>query len=109
MEECDRPDNEPDPPHQQNSQLPIADLLSGILLTSGNGRKDAHFITWFHGGLSILKKPDIFVIHEYVYEPANVISLVANAFLQTRIALFQIVDYIPDRRPFDANNFPVLG
>jgi hypothetical protein len=84
-------------------------LLSSILLTSSDGRKDAHFITWFHGGLSILKKPDIFVIYEYVYEPANVILFITNAFLQTRIALFQIVDYILDRRPFDANNFPVLG
>jgi hypothetical protein len=109
MEECDRPDNEPDPPHQQNSQLPIADLLSGILLTSGNGRKDAHFITWFHGGLGVLKKPDIFVIHENVYEPADVISLIANAFFQTRVTLFQIVDYIPDRPTFDSNNFLVLG
>jgi hypothetical protein len=84
-------------------------LLSGVLLTSGNGRKDAHFITWFHGRLGVLKKPDFFLIHEYVYEPANVILLIANAFVQTRVTLFQIVDYIPDRRTFDPNNFLVLG
>ena len=84
-------------------------MLSGILLTSGNGRKNAHFITWFHSRLGVLKKPDIFVIHEYVYESANVILLIANAFFQTRITLFQTVDYVPDRRTFDPNNFLVLG
>jgi predicted dinucleotide-binding enzyme len=32
-----------------------------------------------------------------------------NACFQTRVTLFQIVDYIPDRRTFDPNNFLVLG
>jgi hypothetical protein len=84
------------------------DLLSGILLTSSNRWKDAHFITWFHGRLGVLKKPNIFVIHENVYEPTNVILFIANPFFQTRVTLFQIVNYIPDRRTFDPNNFLVL-
>jgi hypothetical protein len=83
-------------------------LLSGILLTSSNGWKDAHFITWFHGRLGVLKKPNIFVIHENVYEPTNVILFIANPFFQTRVTLFQIVNYVPDRRTFDPNNFLVL-
>ena len=87
--------------------IPVSE--SGILLTSGNRRKDAHFITWFNGRLGVLKKPNIFVIHEYVYEPVNVILLIANAFFQTGVTLFQVVDYVSDRRAFDLNNFLVLG
>jgi hypothetical protein len=78
-------------------------------LTSGDCRKDAHFITWVHGRLSVLKKANIFVIHENVYEPANVILLIANAFFHTRVTVFQIVDYLPDGRTFDPNNFLILG
>jgi hypothetical protein len=39
----------------------------------------------------------------------RMLLLIANAFFQTRVTLFQIVDYIPDRRAFDPNNFLVLG
>jgi hypothetical protein len=80
----------------------------GIPLTSSNRWKDAHFITWFHGRLGVLKKPNIVVIHENVYEPTNVILFIANPFFQTRVTSFQIVNYIPDRRAFDPNNFLVL-
>lgn len=80
-----------------------------VLLASGDCRKDAHFITWVHGRLSVLKKPNIFVIHENVYEPPNVILLIANAFFQTRVTVFQIVDYLPNGRTFDPNNFLILG
>src|SRR5258708_4613657 len=83
--------------------------LSGILLTSGNRRKDAHFITRFYGRLGVLKKPNIFVIHEYVYEPVNIILLIANAFFQTRVTLFQVVDYVSDRRTFDLRRNQQLG
>jgi hypothetical protein len=78
-------------------------------LASGNSGKDAHFITWFDGRLGVLKKPNIFVIYEHVYESANVILLIADAFFQTRVTLFQVVDYVSDRRAFDLNNFLVLG
>ena len=77
-----------------------------VLLASGDCRKDAHFITWVHGRLSVLKKPNIFVIHENVYEPANVILLIANAFFHTRITLLQIFDYVSYRRAFESKRCP---
>ena len=78
-------------------------------LASGNCGNDAHLVTWFYDRLGVLKKPNIFVIHKDVYESANVILVIANPFFQTGVALFQVVDEIPDRRTFDLNDFLILG
>jgi hypothetical protein len=84
-------------------------LLLIILLASGNGRNDAYFITWFDGCLGVLKKPNVFIVHEDVYEPANVILFIANALFQARVTMLKVVDQVPDGSAFDLNDFLVLG
>ncbi len=79
------------------------------VLASGNGRNDAYFITWFDGCLGVLKKPNVFIVHEDVYEPANVILFIANALFQARVTMLKVVDQVPDRSCLRSERFPGSG
>src|SRR5665213_1605492 len=60
-------------------------ISPGLLLTSGNGRYDADFVTVLEGGVHVLQKTDIFLVHIDVDKTADAAGIVDQPFADAGI------------------------
>lgn len=78
-------------------------------LSASNRGYDADFVTNVYRSLGVLQKTNVFVVHKNVHKAADIVLLVANPLLESRIGKLEMINDLTDGTALDLNDFLIIG